>query len=110
MNFYSKTKNKNYLKVNQRDLKSLNDLIEEIDLVKESKNDTVFITINTGIFNTINIKEINDPLSNFIKKELENVENRPLLSCRKLATKYNEETGLKSNRTYIKRIIQDKFG
>ena len=112
--FFKNTKNKNLLKVNEKEMKVLDNLIEEINMSKESENNTVFVTINTEIFNILrnyaNIKEINDPLSLFIKKKFEDKEKRDLLSCRKLANQYFEETGNKTNRTTINNLIRKKFG
>ncbi len=83
----------------------MNDLIKDIDLLNESWNRTELITLDKRIFNNIKnyikIKEINNRLTNFINKELENIENKRLLPYMELYTKYNEETGLKSNKTTI---------
>lgn len=112
--FVNKTNNKNLLKVNPQELSYLNQIIENIDLNKESDKGTIFITLKKEIFDKIinytKIKEINDPLSSFIKSKFEEEENRNLYSCRKLATMFFEETGKKTNRTSINKIIRDKFG
>ena len=112
--FLDKNKNKNSLKVNENELNYLNSLIEKIDLDKDYKNKTVFIMIKASTFNTIKrytqIKEIDDPLTRFIKEQLDNVENRNLLSCRKLTNLYYEKTGNKTNRTSVNKIIREKLG
>lgn len=59
-------------------------LIEEIDLNKKNKEDTIFISINKENFNIIKnyveVKEMNNPLTTFIKRQLEDKEKRYLLS------------------------------
>lgn len=45
--FFKNTKNKNLLKVNEKEMKVLDNLIEEINMSKESEKNTVFVTINT---------------------------------------------------------------
>ena len=112
--FFNKNKNKNTLKVNKNELNYLNKMIEKIDLDKDYQKNTVFITIKEDIFNIIKcylkIKEIDDPLTKFIKEQLDIKENRNLLSCRKLANLYYEKTGNKTNRTTVNKIIREKFG
>lgn len=112
--YLSKINNKNLLKVNENEFDCLNKKIEDIELLKESKNQTKFITIKKEIFEKIEnytkLKEIKDPLTEFIKKKFENKENRSLLSCRKLSELYTHETGQKTNRTTINKIIKKKLG
>lgn len=110
----SKINNYNNLKVTDSELSFLNNKIEKIDLYKESHYLISFISIEKTIFDKITsyfkLKEINDPLTSFLKAKLENSEVRPLLSCRKLTSLYNQETGEKTNRTTINKIIKEKLG
>ena len=110
----SKINKCNNIKVTDVELSFLNDKIEEIDLCKESNYLTSFISIEKATFdkitNYIKLKEIKDPITSFLKSKLENNEDRPLLSCRKLASLYYQEKGEKTNRTTINKILRDKLG
>ena len=72
--YLSKINNKNLLKVNENEFDCLNKKIEDIELLKESIHQTKFITIKKEIFEKIEnytkLKEIKDPLTEFIKKNL----------------------------------------
>ena len=112
--YFAKIKDKNCIKVNDKELESINEKIDEIQLFKDSKNSTKFITIKKDIFNCIQnyIKrvEIKDPLTEFIKSKFTNEEIRSSLSCRKLVTMYEQETGKKTNRTTVNKIIKNTLG
>ena len=62
------------------------------------------------IKNYIRIKEINDPLTKFIKEEFLFSDKRNLLSCRKLSNLYYIKTGRKASRTTINTIIRERLG
>ena len=112
--FLSTVKNKNLIKVNPKELACLNSLIEDIELSRESDKNTVFITINKNVFETIKIystrKLLEDPLTNFIKNKFEDKDCRNFLSCRKLASLFYQETGKKTNRTTVNNIIKKRLG
>ena len=112
--YLSTISNKNYIKVNNKELECLNQKIEDLELLKECENSSKFITLKKNVLEKIRgfikIKEISDPLTKFIKNKMEKPEIRSLLSCRKLAKMYEQETGIKTNRTTINRIIKYKLG
>ena len=112
--YLSTVSNKNFIKVNNKELDYLNQKIQDLDLLKECENSSKFISIKKNVLEKIRsfikIKEMSDPLTKFIKNKMEKPEIRNLLSCRKLAKMYEQETGIKTNRTTINKIIKYKLG
>ncbi len=112
--FILNNQNANLLKVNKKELDNLNKIIEDISLKNDSLQKTNFICIKKDVYDVIidylNVKEINDPLTLFIKNNLEDEEKRALVSTRKLANLYFEQTGIKTNRTTVNEIIRKKLG
>lgn len=112
--YLSTVSNKNFVKVNNKELELLNQKIQDLELLKECENSSKFISINKKVLEKIRsyvkIKEMSDPLTKFVKNKMEKKEIRSLLSCRKLAKMYEQETGLKTNRTTINKIIKNKLG
>ena len=113
-NFFNKTKDKNLLKVTKKELDTLDRKINEISLINDIKNKTTYISIKKEtldiIRNYLKVKEINDPLTSFIKNNLEDKDKRIFLSSRKIANLYFEKTGKKTNRTTVNTIIRKKLG
>ena len=92
----------------------LNEYIEKIDLTNESLKNSIFVQIKKETLILFKImwksKEINDPLSSFIRSKFESTQNRNIYSCRKLSNLFFEETNQKTNRTTINNIIRKKLG
>ena len=112
--FFRNIKNKNYIKASTNEIMHLNEYIEKIDLTNESLKNSIFVPIKKETFNIIQnyvkIKEINDPLSSFIRSKFESTQNRNIYICRKLSNLFFEETGQKTNRTTVNNIIRKKLG
>jgi hypothetical protein len=113
-NFFSKNSNKKLILVNEFEIQKLTEKINEIQMIKDEDKETNFIKLPESklsiIKNYIRIKEINEPLTNFIKEEFLFSDKRNLLSCRKLSNLYYIKTGRKASRTTINTIIRERLG
>lgn len=113
-NFYNKIQNKNLLKVNLKELHSLEEKIDSIILDKDMEKKTEYIKIPlyaiNKVSNYVTRKEIDNPLTQFLKNKFLENKNREELSSRKLTKEYFDKTGFKTNRTTVNKIIREKLG
>ena len=72
--YLSTVSNKNFVKVNNKELELLNQKIQDLELLKECENSNKFISINKKVFEKIRsyvkIKEMPDPLTKFVKNKM----------------------------------------
>ena len=112
--FLSKNQNRKLLLVNANELERLKNKINDIKIQKNLDKETEYIKIPKNIFSNfekyIQIKEDEDPLTQYIKAKFESIDDRTKLSCRKIAESYFIDTGKKTNRTSVLKIIKEKLG
>ena len=111
--FFLKNSNEKLILVNEFEIQKLTEKINEIQMIMEEDKKTNFIKIPKSRLsittNYIRIKEINEPLTNFIKEKFLFSDKRNLLSCRKLSNLYYIKTGRKASRTTINTIIRERL-
>lgn len=102
------------IKLNDDELAFLSALINEIEVEKSFNQGEDFITIDKKVFDKIykylDIKEINTPLSLFIKEQIKTSTNRLNLSCRKIANEYYKKTGIRTGKSTVNNIMKKHFG
>jgi hypothetical protein len=112
--FLSKNQNGKLLLVNANELERLKEKINYIKLQKNIDIKTEYIKIPKNIFSNLEkylqIKDDEDPLTQYIKAKFESSDDRTKLSCRKIAESYFLDTGKKTNRTSVLKIIKEKLG
>jgi hypothetical protein len=93
----------------------MNLLKEKITAIKLKNEitDSNIITIPLEVYNKINLymppKKIEDNTILYIKNLIENQQENGLLSCRRIANKYEVDTGKKISKTKVDNIIRSKF-
>lgn len=110
--YFSQTQNKNNLKLNLSELNFLKDKIGEIKVLNDV-SDSNKISISLELFNKINSyicpKKNEDETIIYIKNLIEHQHEKGFLSCRRIAKKFEEDTGRKVSKTKVHNILRNKL-
>ena len=112
--YLSSIKNKNLIKLNEKEIEIIQNLIDEINFEKvlSKKENIIYIekALADDINNYFKIEESNNTLKSFLIGEIKNSEDRNDFTLRKLSKKYYEVTGNKASRTTIHNYLTKRMG
>lgn len=113
--YLHKIKNKNNLKLNDSEVQLLQNKILQLEKEKEIDKGNSIIYIDINLANDLDSfkkdkYESKDQLKLFLLNEFNKSQNRSQLSVRKLAKKYEAETGNKTSKSTIHNCLRKKLG
>jgi len=110
--YFSQAGNKNNLKLKLSELNFLKDKIDEIKVLNDI-SDSNKLSISLELFNKINSficpKKHEDDTILYIKNLIEHQHENGFLSCRRIAKKFEEDTGRKISKTKVHNILRNKL-
>lgn len=111
--YFSQVSDKNNLKLKPRELLFLKNSIDQLKIQNEI-NPSKIINIPLDIFKKIETFtpkiEQKDEEVLYIKKLVESQKNLGYISCRRIASKYYNDTGKKISKTKVNNIMRNKLG
>jgi len=112
--YFSKIKDKNRIKLVDKEIETLQNIIAKSFLKDDIKKNNLFITIDKTIaddlFNLYKKPTQRNPLELFLIDEYSKIENRTNFTCRKLARKYKEITNENISKSTINNILKNNLG
>jgi len=111
--YFKKVKNRNLLKLSDEELNFLNSKINDLSILKINSPNSSYISITKKIYDKINLFHVlnikDDKLTLYIKNLLETNTNRDCISCRKISSKYFDDTGIKVSKSKVHNILKNKL-
>ena len=111
--YFNSVKNRNLLKLNDEELIFLTNKINDLSNLKIDSCNSSYISINKSIYDKINLfNDFNtkdDELTLYIKNLFETNINRDCISCRKISSKYFNDTGKKVSKSKVHNILKNKL-
>lgn len=111
--YFSKTKNRNLIKLNNSELSFLQKKIEEIKESKYCFENFEVLEIPFNVFQRINSFQPNiqkeDEATTYIKNLIKTHANKGFISCRRISNQYFLDTGKKISKTKVHNIMKNKL-
>ena len=112
--YFSKIKDKNRIKLVDKEIETLQNIIAKSFLQDDIKKNNLFIkidkTIADDLFNLYKKPTQRNPLELFLIEEYSKIENRTNFTCRKLARKYKEITNENISKSTVNNILKNNLG
>jgi transposase len=113
-NYFSKIKDKNRIKLSDKECESLKNIIAKSFLKDDIKNNHSFISVEKNLaddlFNIYKKPIQRSSLELFLIEEYSKTENRTNFTCRKLARKFKEITNENISKSTINNILKNNLG
>ena len=113
-NYFSKIKDKNRIKLSDKECESLKNIIAKSFLKDDIKNNHSFISVEKNLaddlFNLYKKPIQRSSLELFLIEEYSKTENRTNFTCRKLARKFKEITNENISKSTINNILKNNLG